>query len=98
MHAGSLIQVIGGSPLTVSNGSISLNNTLLSLSSVVSPSIAIGSVYTIVQTSAGVIPQFAGLCDGAVVNVNGLDFVLHYTGAAVTLTRYSAAAKGRTRP
>ena len=94
LHAGSLIQVIGGAgPLNVSNGSISLNNTPLSLTSVVNPLIAIGTVYTIVQTTAGVVPQFANLPDGTIVTVNGLDFTLHYTATAVTLTRSSTAAK-----
>jgi hypothetical protein len=100
LHAGSLIAVVGAAPLNVASGSISLNNTPLSLSgtSAITNSVPVGTVFTIVQTTAGVTPQFGGLPDGTIVTVNGVQFTLHYTASAVTLTRYSSTAIGRGRP
>jgi hypothetical protein len=56
-----------------------------------------GDVFTIV-TATQIIGQFNGLAEGAVVNFNGVDLTVHYSGNAITLRRVSNAAPTLTVP
>jgi hypothetical protein len=92
LHATRGLATTVGETLFVT-GTVTLNNSPLVLAPPATTPV-VGTVFTLVNTSAGVSGLFANLPDGSILTVGGNRYILYYTGKTVTLLRARNGGRG----